>query len=237
MIPALFTRSQAIGGRIGGSRFTRRRNATPMTMLRALALAAALPPLAAGAMPDPGSPCAAAAAAAAAATGVPFAVLLALAQTETGRGAGGEAEPWPWAVNDSGESHYFATRAAARDHAEAALAAGRRSFDLGCFQLNYRWHGQDFASPDAMLDPAANALHAARFLADLHAESGDWSVAAGAYHSRTAELADAYRSRFDRFLVAAQAAPEPPPAPGNAFPLLRPGQGARALASLVPLDL
>lgn len=199
----------------------------------ALAFLAILGPLPAVAMPDPGSPCALAAAAAAEATGVPFAVLLALTQTETGRGA--PAEPWPWAVNDAGESHYFATRAAARAHAEAAIAAGRQSFDLGCFQLNYRWHGQDFASPDAMLDPTANALHAARFLAGLHAESGDWSVAAGAYHSRTDALAETYRRRFDSFLVAAEA--DPPVAERNLFPLLQPGQGGRALASLVPLDL
>jgi soluble lytic murein transglycosylase-like protein len=57
-----------------------------------------------------------------------------------------------------------------------------------------------------MFDPDANAAYAARFLSELHAELGDWSRAAGAYHSRTPSFAWKYRARFDRIrarLVAA----------------------------------
>jgi soluble lytic murein transglycosylase-like protein len=67
-------------------------------------------------------------------------------------------------------------------------ARGARSYDVGCFQINYRWHGQHFASLDQMFDPDANAAYAARFLSELYAEFGDWSRAAGAYHSRTPVL-------------------------------------------------
>lgn len=210
-----------------------------MPLIHVLASLACLLPGIAAAMPDPQSPCATAARAAADVTGVPYAVLIAIAQTETGRNAQDQTATWPWAVNDQGESHYFATQAQAVAHVEAALYAGRRSFDLGCFQLNFRWHGAAFSSLDEMLDPDSNALHAARFLADLYAESGDWSVAAGAYHSRSTELATAYRTRFDRFLALASAEPDIAPVrpAGNTFPLFQPGGGIGALGSLVPLDL
>lgn len=178
-------------------------------------------------------------------TGVPVEVLVAIALTETGRQSGDAVRPWPWTVNVAGRGAWFDSRAEARAHADAALAAGQTSFDLGCFQLNYRWHGEAFASIDAMLDPAANALYAARFLARLHAETGDWSSAAGAYHSRTPDLAQRYRDRFDRHLAAAPGvAPTPASDAGltaadprpNGFPLLQHGGGPRAPGSLVPLD-
>ena len=177
-------------------------------------------------------------------TGVPYAVLIAISQTETGRSRGGMVEPWPWAINDSGDGSWFASRDEAEAYAESALAAGRTSFDLGCFQLNYRWHNGAFLSVAAMLEPEANALYAARFLIDLYAESGDWSVAAGAYHSRTEVHAARYRTRFDELYAAAagQPAPTGPVTIAredrvNAFPLLQPGEGHRAPGSLVPLGL
>jgi len=178
-------------------------------------------------------------------TGVPLAVLVAITQTETGRGQGNDVVPWPWAANGGGQSHWFDSAAEAAAWARGRIAAGTPSFDLGCFQLNYRWHGEAFASVEAMLDPLANATYAAQFLARLHAETGDWSRAAGAYHSRTEEHAARYRARFDQFMAAARTGQVPPqlaalaaPAPPrqNAFPLLRTGAGAGALGSLVPLN-
>ena len=41
---------------------------------------------------------------------------------------------------------------------------GARSFDVGCFQINYRWHGDAFASLEEMFDPLVNTRYAARFL-------------------------------------------------------------------------
>ncbi len=176
------------------------------------------------------------------ASSVPFAVLLAITQTETGRGA--DAQPWPWAINVEGEGQWFDNGADALVAAKSYLARGTRSFDVGCFQINYHWHGAQFTSLEAMFDPTTNATYAARFLTDLYAETGDWSRAAGAYHSRTPIYANRYRARFDRFYAAAlDSLPElyavdtPPPALPrvNDFPLLRTSEGTRAVGSLVPL--
>ena len=209
---------------------------------------------------DPSDFCISAAQDAAAASDVPLSVLLAITQTETGRTEGGITRPWPWTVNMEGEGHWFDSRDEAIAFATAQFDRGARSFDIGCFQVNYRWHAENFISIEQMFDPVANATYAAGFLADLRGETGDWSLAAGAYHSRTEEYATRYRARFDALRSAAVAAgaddgtfametdgaflvanlgeregqdrlPRQ-----NTFPLLQLSDGARALGSLVPLS-
>ncbi|MFS4437038.1 lytic transglycosylase domain-containing protein [Paracoccaceae bacterium GXU_MW_L88] len=128
---------------------------------------------------------------------VPAEVLAAITITETGR----NGQPWPWTVNLEGKGHWFDTRDAALAFARKARAAGRTSFDVGCFQVNYRWHGEYFASLEDMFEPRVNAAYASKFLGDLFNETGSWSAAAGAYHSRTPKYANIYRARFDRIIA------------------------------------
>lgn len=225
------------------------------------------------AMQAPASPwaelpvlCERAAARASAASGVPLSVLRAIALTETGRTRQGSFRPWPWTVNMEGRGVWFDTLEDARDYVARHHARGARSYDVGCFQINYRWHGQHFATLDQMFDPDANAAYAARFLLELYQELGDWSRAAGAYHSRTPYFAGKYRERFDRIrrrlveadgddlpVMVAEALEIPPPTayPGrpdgvpaqpvelrdNRFPLLVDTGAARGLSSLVPLEI
>jgi hypothetical protein len=139
--------------------------------------------------------------------GVPVDVLRAVALAETGRMIGGRMRPWPWAINREGEGHWFASRDEALAFAKASVAAGRRSFDVGCFQINYHWHGHAFASLEAMFDQEIGGTYAAQFLRSLEAEFGGWSAAAGAYHSRTPVFAERYRARFDRILAGLGGAP------------------------------
>ena len=68
-------------------------------------------------------------------------------------------------------------------------------------QINYRWHGHAFPTLDDMFDPEWTATYAAQFLRTLYEERGDWSAAAGAYHSLTPEFANIYRARFDRIVA------------------------------------
>ena len=173
-------------------------------------------------------------------TGVPLPVLLAITLTETGRKTGGVLQPWPWAINQDGKGHWFSTPEDAVQFAESQLDLGLRNFDVGCFQVNHRWHSKGFRSTEDMFDPASNALYAARFLADLYTEYGDWSLAAAAYHSRTPEFANRYRAKFDTILAGLSDQPLPPDAPQplvprvNRFPLLQAGLRGSS-ASLVPL--
>ena len=165
---------------------------------------------------DPSELCEQAIADGARRSGVPEAVLHAISLTETGRRIDGRLRPWPWAINREGQSYWFGSRDEALAFARESAATGRRSFDVSCFQINYLWHGGNFPSLDSMFDLDTAADYAARFLKQLYAETGDWSAAAGAYHSRTPELANRYRARFDQMLALVTGGPPlatrlPPP--------------------------
>ncbi|MFB2530602.1 lytic transglycosylase domain-containing protein [Paracoccus sp. p3-h83] len=168
---------------------------------------------------------------AAAQTGVPEDVLLGIALTETGTKREGRFDAWPWTVNMEGKGAWFDSRQAALDFVQQAQARGARSFDIGCFQLNHRWHGQHFASPDAMFDPLAGALYAAQFLSQLYAEAGSWEGAAGLYHSRTPALAEKYAGLFTKHRATAQG--RVADGPGLDLPM----GGPVRLASVSPADM
>lgn len=131
--------------------------------------------------------------------GTPPDVMLAITLTETGKKIAGRIQPWPWTVNMEGKGFWFSTRAEALAYVRKRHAEGARSFDVGCFQINYKWHHQHFGSIEDMFDPKINASYAARFLNSLYGEKGTWSAAAGAYHSRTPSFANRYAKRFDRY--------------------------------------
>ncbi len=136
---------------------------------------------------------------------LPAEVLLAITRVETGRGQA--ATPWPWTVNMEGAGHWFDTENQAQVFVFRHFKGGARSFDVGCFQINYKWHGRAFRSIEEMFDPDHSADYAAQFLKDLYADLGDWSAAAGAYHSRTPSLSRRYAARFDRILADLDRAP------------------------------
>ena len=105
---------------------------------------------------------------------VPLVVLKAISRTETGRLKGGDVIPWPWTVNMEGRGVWFDTRDAALAFVYKNYKRGARSFDVGCFQINYRWHHEAFSSIEEMFEPFANATYAARFLSQLYQELGSW---------------------------------------------------------------
>ncbi|SDX69523.1 Transglycosylase SLT domain-containing protein [Ruegeria halocynthiae] len=172
--------------------------------------------------------------------GVPLKVLRAIARVETGRALDGRLEPWPWTVNREGKGYWFASEVEAKSYVFDIFRSGVRSFDVGCFQINYRWHGKAFRSIDAMFDPDENATYAARFLTQLYAELGSWPAAAGAYHSRTQHHAAAYTDRFQTVLAqldGADISKGRDPFTASASPLIplnTPALDRNALGSLVP---
>lgn len=209
---------------------------------------------------DPSDLCETAAQIASEREGVPISVLTAISLNESGRKRGNSFRAWPWTVNMEGAGHWFDNPEEGLAYAQKEFDRGARSFDIGCFQINYRWHNQHFTSIEQMFDPLANALYAARFLRLLYAEQGSWEAAAGAYHSRNPQFAEGYAARFSQFRgaflnkngeslpkipdlqlaqltdagVAQDPFGQPVPQPNN-FPLLQPGAGA-GFGSLVPIS-
>jgi soluble lytic murein transglycosylase-like protein len=111
--------------------------------------------------------------------GVPLGMLYAVGLAETGRGDSLR----PYALNIAGKAVYDISREAALREIERAQRAGIRSIDIGCMQINYLYHGRNFASPDDMLDPARNVDYGARFLKELYRREGSWTMAVARYHA------------------------------------------------------
>lgn len=131
-------------------------------------------------------------------TGVPFSVLRAIAWAETGH-TNAESKTfgsWPWAVQSMGRGNWLPSRDAAVDFVANLIAKGERNIDIGCFQLNFHWHGSAFKNLEAMIMPENNALYAAQFLQTLYRDSGDWRMAVGQYHSQDKDRAQAYVDRL-----------------------------------------
>jgi hypothetical protein len=161
-------------------------------VLLGLALLAALPGRAAA---DMGEACRDQAAIAERTAGIPTGLLLAIGKRESGRfdSETGGVLPWPWSVNREGEGRFFASRQEAASYVASAERDGSRSIDVGCFQINLKYHPMAFASLDVAFDPAANAAYAARFLRELYDREGSWETAVAYYHSASPLLGVPYR--------------------------------------------
>lgn len=234
--------------------------ATRLTFLVSLAVLFTCASLPTSASEDLSGICDRAATIAARETGVPLSVLQSISLTETGRKRDGRMRPWPWTVNMEGKGVWFDGQDEARAYVYKNYKRGARSFDVGCFQLNYKWHGKNFSSIEEMFEPVANARYAARFLLELFEEKGDWGLAAGAYHSRTPKYATKYMKRFEAYrakLIGNDTAPLPvvtaavaesadpalvvsaesaPVVRANLYPLLQSSGTARTPGSLVSLS-
>jgi hypothetical protein len=136
---------------------------------------------------------------------IPAGLLRSIAHVESARPdpVSGRYVPWPWTINAEGEGRYFETKQAALDATRALIAAGMRSIDVGCAQVNLLHHPQAFASLEQAFDPSANATYAARFLKSLRVATGSWPFAAAGYHSMTPERGHAYAGRVAAIWPAA----------------------------------
>jgi len=135
--------------------------------------------------------------------GIPDNILLGIGLQEAGVTRGGTLTVWPWAVNAAGDGRIFDSRAAALDWVRDRQAAGVESIDVGCMQINLRWHPDAFADTAQGFDPAVNVDYAARFLRGLYDKTGDWKAAAGAYHSFTPEKQEIYLATLTRNVAVA----------------------------------
>jgi soluble lytic murein transglycosylase-like protein len=116
---------------------------------------------------------------AAAKHGVPLGMLYAVGLTETGRGDSLS----PYALNIEGRATYDDDKVTAMQRFQAARASGAKRIDVGCMQINHHFHGSHFGSVGEMFEPAANVEYAARFLKELKAREGSWTMAVARYHA------------------------------------------------------
>lgn len=127
---------------------------------------------------------------------IPDKLLQAITLVETGRSEDGDLVAWPWTTNLNATGRYFDSKNEALRFVRNNIRDGESSIDVGCFQINTKWHGAQFASIDDMIDPEAAAEYAAKFLLGLKEEYGDWNTAAAKYHSRTPVFSNRYAKKL-----------------------------------------
>ena len=153
----------------------------------------------------PGQQCRQAIRAAEQAAGIPSQLMAAIGRVESGRrDARGQVDPWPWSINVEGVDHIYETRAEAIAAARGFQAAGHKSIDVGCMQVNLMFHPTAFASVEQAFEPTANATYAARYLKELFAQTGSWAKATANYHSATPELGTPYQQKVAAVLPEEQ---------------------------------
>jgi soluble lytic murein transglycosylase-like protein len=116
---------------------------------------------------------------AAQANDIPLNVLYAVGLTETGR----KGTLNPFDMNVDGRSVTSASLGEALGKFAAERAGGAQLIDIGCMQINHRWHGANFHSVAEMFDPARNVRYAANFLKELRAREGNWTLAVARYNA------------------------------------------------------
>lgn len=127
---------------------------------------------------------------------VPRAVIFKIARLETGRRVDGRIVSWPWSLNNGGKAYYLKDSATALRTLAKLMAEGEKNIDVGCMQLNIRWHSEFFNSLEQMMNPLHNVRYAARYLETLYKETGSWEKAVRYYHSRNTKFNDLYYAKF-----------------------------------------
>ncbi len=128
---------------------------------------------------------------------IPDKLLYAISVVETGRWDT-ETEQnfaWPWTVTAEGKGRYFATKETAIRAVEQLQMRGVSNIDVGCMQVNLRYHPGAFADLKEAFDPEINVAYAAAFLSELRIERKSWTQAVKHYHSSTPELQALYRTK------------------------------------------
>lgn len=111
--------------------------------------------------------------------GVPLAVLYSVGLTETGQ----KGRLQPFAMNVDGKAVFSANLAEAAAKFARFKASGAKFIDVGCMQINEKFHGSKFESLAAMFDPARNVDYAARFLKELRTRESSWTMAVARYNA------------------------------------------------------
>ena len=134
-------------------------------------------------------------------TSVPKKVLYKIARLESGRHFKGEHVSWPWSLNNAGKGYFFETKNAALSKLGKLIARDEKNIDLGCMQLNLRWHARFFDSLEEMISPVKNVSYAAKFLEQLYTETGSWEDAVKFYHSRNSKYNTTYYAKYQKMPI------------------------------------
>ena len=110
---------------------------------------------------------------------IPLGVLYSVGLTETGQ----RGRLQPYAMNIDGAAVVSASLPEAIRRFNEARGKGAKFIDIGCMQINHRFHQEHFESLEAMFDARRNVAYAAHFLKELRAREPSWTLAVARYNA------------------------------------------------------
>ena len=136
---------------------------------------------------------------------LPRGLLEAISLKETGRWDDEmkRSVPWPWTVTSGGGGQHFASKAEALAKVRALRDSGVDNIDVGCMQINLRYHPHAFEKIEDAFNPAKNAAYAGAHLRQLHEDHKFWNRAVERYHSSDPERGAGYRKAVYKLKFAA----------------------------------
>ena len=93
-----------------------------------------------------------------------------------------EFKSWPWTLNVSGKSMYFENKLETLEYLKSNIRL-QKSIDVGCMQINTRYHLKNFKDLSHLVDPEENVKYAAIYLLKLYKKYKSWNEAVSRYHS------------------------------------------------------
>ncbi len=132
---------------------------------------------------------------------IPRNLLRAISLTESGRWVKKDKAniAWPWTVASGAAGQFFPSKQAAIQHVRNLQAQGVTNIDVGCMQINLRYHPKAFKNLNEAFDPYRNTAYAGDFLSRLFKQTKSWTAAAGRYHSSEPTKNMYYREKVIAF--------------------------------------
>ena len=128
-------------------------------------------------------------------------LLQTIASVESGRwnAQAGKRVAWPWTVHANGKGRYYKSKAEAIAAVKNLQQKGITNIDVGCMQINLKYHGKAFANLDEAFDPEKNVAYSAQFLRKLYKRNKqNWTKTAMHYHSRNLRKGTNYKNRLEK---------------------------------------
>ena len=131
---------------------------------------------------------------------LPIGIMQAISLAESGRWDKSSRShfAWPWTVMAQGKGRFFPSKAAAITAVRKLQADGVRNIDVGCMQVNLKYHPKAFENLEEAFDPAANALCTAQLFAKLRRTTKSINRAVAHYHSTTRDRNRPYTKKVMR---------------------------------------
>ena len=132
-------------------------------------------------------------------TDIPKGLLLGIGKAEAIRKINNKYIIWPWTINHAGKSLFFENKEQMKNYVFKNLKRNDFNIDVGCMQINIKWHKNNFKKISDMFEVNPNISYAASFLKQLKNKHGSWDKAIKHYHSSDPKKNNPYLMKVKSF--------------------------------------